>query len=350
MSIGAFAELAELTASALRFYDDAGVLRPARVDAVTGYRLYGEEQLERATLVRRLREIGMPLPTVRRLRTADAEEAARLIDEQVAHVAAEADRIRQVAAVLHASLGGSGRLVITTLPGPALAAAIDEVLTTTVADPERPVLGGVHLEMHPDAIALTATDRYRLVTRTLVPRRPPAASWAGTLDGDDLRTAVSWLRRSPMVRLDADERTLDLSADDGRVLHARLLTDVFPDHRLVVRSLPPVTHRVTVSKREIVRALEQRAADKVGLRVSGGRPALLLPDGVLALDGTATGPDLSLWFATTTWYPALSLALGSDVMLDLRGPDRPATLRSADDGDLATIVMPCRGPDHTPRS
>jgi DNA polymerase-3 subunit beta len=30
------------------------------------------------------------------------------------------------------------------------------------------------------------------------------------------------------------------------------------------------------------------------------------------------------------------------VMLDLRGADQPATVRSADEGDLTTLVMPCR--------
>ncbi|WP_168706496.1 MerR family DNA-binding transcriptional regulator, partial [Gordonia paraffinivorans] len=36
MSIGAFAKVAGLTASALRFYDDAGLLRPEQVDPLTG--------------------------------------------------------------------------------------------------------------------------------------------------------------------------------------------------------------------------------------------------------------------------------------------------------------------------
>ncbi|WP_435848027.1 MerR family DNA-binding transcriptional regulator [Streptomyces decoyicus] len=38
LTIGAFARRVGLAPSALRFYDDCGVLRPARVDAVTGYR------------------------------------------------------------------------------------------------------------------------------------------------------------------------------------------------------------------------------------------------------------------------------------------------------------------------
>lgn len=341
MSIGAFAKAVGLTASALRFYDDAGLLRPEQVDPLTGYRFYDQPQLVRAAQLRRLREIGMPLSTIGRFFTASTADAAQLIDDQVAKVAAEARGVQRAAATLKASLGEGARFTLCVLSGPVLAAAVDQVLATTTDDPEVPVLAGVRLEADPDAISLTATDRYRLATRTLVPSQPSAASWAGTLAGDDLRAATSRLRRSPTVTLEAGERTLDLRTADGTVAHCRLLTEDFPDYRLLTGLLPTVTHRVTVEKQQILKTLEQ-APEKVGLRVAGGRPGLLLPDVVMALNGIATGPDLTLWFELTTLYPALSHALGNDLMLDLRGPDQPATVRSADEGDLTTLVMPCR--------
>ncbi len=341
MSIGAFAKLAGLTASALRFYDDACLLRPDWVDPVSGYRFYRESQLVLALQLRQLREIGMSLPTIGEFFTATGEDAALLIDEQVARVAAESAGIQQTAASLKASLGEGARLTLCALPGPVLAAAVDQVLSTTTQDPEVPALGGVRLEAAPDAISLTATDRYRLATRTLVPSRPYAASWAGTLAGEDLQAAASRLRRSPTVTLEAGELTLDLRMADDAVAHCRVLSEVFPDYRLMMASLPAVTHRVTVETRQILKALE-RAPATVELRVAAGKPSLLLPDAVVDLCGTATGPDLTLWFELTTLYPALSHALGTDLMLDLRGPDQPATVRSADNGDLTTLVMPCR--------
>lgn len=341
MSIGAFAKVAGLTASALRFYDDAGLLRPEQVDPLTRYRLYSQSQLVRASQLRQLREIGMPLPTIGHFFAASAAEAARLIDDQVAKVAAEACGIQQTAATLKASLGQGACITLCVLPGPVLAAAVDQVLATTTHDPEIPVLAGVRLEADPDAISLTATDRYRLATRTLVPSQPSAASWAGTLAGDDLRAATSRLRRSPTVTMEAGEGTLDLRTADGTVAHCRLLTEVFPDYRLLIGSLPAVTHRVTIETQQILKAFEQ-APEKIGLRVADGQPSLLLPDAVVALNGTATGSNLTLWFELTTLYPALSHALGNDLMLDLRGPDQPATVRSADEGDLTTLVMPCR--------
>lgn len=344
MSIGAFAKLAGLTTSALRFYDDAGLLRPEFVDPSTSYRLYNEEQVARATQLRQLREIGMSLTTIGRFFTSSGEEAARLIDDQVAKATADASGAKQAAGILKASLDEEARLVLCELPGPVFAAAVDQVLASTVHDSELPVLGGVRLEVAPDALSLTATDRYRLATRTLVPGRPSAGSWAGTLAGEDLRAASSRLRRSSNVTLEAGGRTVGVRLKDGTAAHCRLLAEVFPDFRLMLGSLPAVTQRVTVDKQQILKALEQQSPEKVGLRVAGGRTSLLLPDNVLDLDGSVSGPDLTLWFELTTVYPAISHALGGDLMLDLRGQDQPATVRSADDGDLTILVMPCRRP------
>lgn len=343
MSIGAFARLAGLTASALRFYSDAGLIHPERIDPQTGYRRYSESQLVRASQLRQLREIGMPLPTIKRFFAADTREAAQLIDDQVAKVAAEATGIHRAAATLKASLGEETRFSICALPGPVLAAAVDQVVATTVHDPEIPILSGVRLEAHPDAISLTATDRYRLATRTLVPNQP-SACWAGTIAADDLQGAASRSRRTPIVRLEGSERSLVLRMADSTVMHCRLLTESFPDHRLLISSLPPVAHRVTVDKHEVLKALEQHAPEKVGLRLAAGRASLLLSEAAVELNGTATGPDVTVWFELTTLYPAVSHALGHDLMIDLRGPDQPATVRSADDGDFTALVMPCLDP------
>ncbi|WJJ11434.1 MerR family DNA-binding transcriptional regulator [Prescottella equi] len=40
VTIGVFARACGLTPSALRFYDDSGLLSPAHIDPVTGYRYY----------------------------------------------------------------------------------------------------------------------------------------------------------------------------------------------------------------------------------------------------------------------------------------------------------------------
>lgn len=65
MSIGDAARASGLSAKALRLYDETGLLPPAEVDPVTGYRWYAAGQLDRARLVARLRLAGMPLARIR---------------------------------------------------------------------------------------------------------------------------------------------------------------------------------------------------------------------------------------------------------------------------------------------
>jgi DNA-binding transcriptional MerR regulator len=74
--IGRFSQLTRLSLKALRLYDDNGLLRPALVDADTGYRYYRPEQRRRASLIRLLRSLEMPLEQIRDLLDADAGEEA----------------------------------------------------------------------------------------------------------------------------------------------------------------------------------------------------------------------------------------------------------------------------------
>jgi len=63
--IGEFAYLGGVSAKTLRFYDEIGLLRPASVDARTGYRQYRSEQLEELASIVSLKSLGLPLADVR---------------------------------------------------------------------------------------------------------------------------------------------------------------------------------------------------------------------------------------------------------------------------------------------
>ncbi|WP_196942631.1 MerR family transcriptional regulator [Streptomyces sp. MC1] len=348
MPIGVFARRTGLTSSALRFYADSGLLPPARTDPVTGYRHYGADQVARAVELRRLREIAMPLSAVEAVLDAGPDEASRLIDEHVGKVVEDAETVRRKAALIKSSLADVPSVPIAALKGPVLADAIEQVLTATARDPGMPVLGGLRVEAAQDAVTLTATDRYRLATRTLVPVEPAASAWAATVSGDELRAAVGGIRRSVLVRVEATPHGIRLRTADGNDQYCRLLSAKFPDHRLMLASLSEVTTRVTVRKDLLLRALEQHAGGRLSLCVTRhGLKALAADDEQpgFSLPAAVTGQTpLQISFELTTFYPAVSTAIGSDVMLDLRGTDRPVTVRSADRGDLTTLAMPA-GPD-----
>lgn len=65
LTIGAFARLTGLSAKALRTYDASGMLPPASVDEATGYRRYDRSQVETGRLIRRLRDLDVPLADIR---------------------------------------------------------------------------------------------------------------------------------------------------------------------------------------------------------------------------------------------------------------------------------------------
>src|SRR3954470_15868148 len=65
--IGQMARESGLTVSALRFYDGAGVLVPARVDPRSNYRWYSDDQVLAARLIARLRRVGLPLADICRV-------------------------------------------------------------------------------------------------------------------------------------------------------------------------------------------------------------------------------------------------------------------------------------------
>lgn len=100
LTIGAFAKASRLSPKALRLYDELGLLAPARVDPVSGYRLYAPEQLEQARLVAWLRRLGMPLARIQLVSTLEPAAAAREIRAFWARVEADTAARRNLASFL----------------------------------------------------------------------------------------------------------------------------------------------------------------------------------------------------------------------------------------------------------
>ncbi|MFB8379643.1 MerR family transcriptional regulator [Streptomyces rubiginosohelvolus] len=109
VTIGEFARLSRLSAKALRRYDELGLLRPALVDPVNGYRYYDPAQVEGARLVAWLRRIGMPLNRIGRVVALDAGAAAVEIRAYWARVEAETAARRDLAMYLVDHLSAEGR-------------------------------------------------------------------------------------------------------------------------------------------------------------------------------------------------------------------------------------------------
>jgi DNA-binding transcriptional MerR regulator/effector-binding domain-containing protein len=90
VSVGQFATMTHLSVKTLRHYHEVGLLEPARVDEWTSYRYYSLDQLPAAQLIRRLRDLKMPIPEVRSvLLASDPNERSALISAHMERLEAE---------------------------------------------------------------------------------------------------------------------------------------------------------------------------------------------------------------------------------------------------------------------
>lgn len=71
MRIGDFSRLSRITVKTLRYYDEVGLLHPARVDDTTGYRYYAYDQLPRLNRILALKDLGFSLEEIGRLLADD---------------------------------------------------------------------------------------------------------------------------------------------------------------------------------------------------------------------------------------------------------------------------------------
>ena len=79
-AIGDFSRATHLTVKTLRHYHETGLLQPALVDPRTGYRRYTTEQIPVAQIIRRFRDLDMPLNAIRTLlATSDVRRRNELI-------------------------------------------------------------------------------------------------------------------------------------------------------------------------------------------------------------------------------------------------------------------------------
>lgn len=107
LSIGAFAQIGQVTHRMLRHWDTAGLLVPAHVDEFSGYRSYDPSQLERLHRIVALRQLGFGLNDITSIldQGVEAGRIAALLRIRRAEVEQEhriaADRLVDVQRRLH---------------------------------------------------------------------------------------------------------------------------------------------------------------------------------------------------------------------------------------------------------
>ncbi len=161
LSIGAFAQIGQVTHRMLRHWDTAGLLVPAQVDEFTGYRSYDPSQLARLHRIVALRQLGFGIDDIASILEAglDTERLAGMLRARHAEVEREhriatarlADVRRRLHLIERENQMSRIECVEKPLPGMRLAAR-----TAVVA--EQPEIAGV-VGPSFDAVAEIIGDR-----------------------------------------------------------------------------------------------------------------------------------------------------------------------------------------------
>jgi DNA-binding transcriptional MerR regulator len=109
LSIGEFSRLTHVSVKALRHYHDLDLLCPARIDPGSGYRFYATAQAPTAQLIRRFRDLGMPLEQVKVVLTVnDPAVRDEVITEHLRSMERQLEQTKTAVASLRRLLEGGG--------------------------------------------------------------------------------------------------------------------------------------------------------------------------------------------------------------------------------------------------
>lgn len=101
LAIGDFSRATHISVKMLRHYHEIGLLEPADVDATTGYRRYGPDQIVAAQVIRRFRDLDMPLDDIAAVLDApDLETRNRVIAAHLARLEKNLSRTQDAVASL----------------------------------------------------------------------------------------------------------------------------------------------------------------------------------------------------------------------------------------------------------
>jgi DNA-binding transcriptional MerR regulator len=218
-SIGDFASHGRVSVRMLRHYDAIGLLRPAHVDQVTGYRSYEAGQLPRLNRIVALKELGFTLQQVRsilddKVSVEELRGMWRLRQAELqARIATDTARLAQVEARLRIiereGAMPADDVQVKRVPGVRVA----ELTATAVSfEPESisPVIGPLYDELYG-----------RLHRAGLAPAGPAIARYEDSPDGD------------------------------GVLVHATVPVDADPggDHDFAIVDLPGVEQAATIVHR-----------------------------------------------------------------------------------------------------
>ena len=216
LTIGDFSRATHLSVKTLRHYHRVGLLAPADVDADTGYRWYTTDQIPTAQVIRRFRDLDMPLDQIHAvLEASDLRTRNELISAHLASLEQNLARTQSAVASLRDLLAGPSAAapVSHRRVGSTMAAAV----TAVVAMGDLPpwylgALGELHATL--DARGMRASG-------------PAGGIFAGELFTDERGEATVFVPTATEVpRLGRVESVVVPAAELAVTVHPGSLADV----------------------------------------------------------------------------------------------------------------------------
>jgi DNA-binding transcriptional MerR regulator len=138
LSIGEFSCATHMTIKTLRHYHQVGLLEPVEIDPRTGYRRYAIDQIPTAQVIRRFRDLEMPLEEIQAVLSApDLHSRNQRITAHLSHLERELGRTQSAVASLRELLAGPSSedapsaIELRTVP------AVEAAAVTEVVDVEQ---------------------------------------------------------------------------------------------------------------------------------------------------------------------------------------------------------------------
>ncbi len=341
--IGAVSRASGLSVSALRFYDREGVLTPAVVDAVTGYRRYRPDQVHQARLLAGMRRVGMPPAEMSVVleQADDPDVTGDLLDAHLARLEDGLADARRELAHVRRLLQGDAPAWQVRLDAEDLLRCLAAVRHAVGTDPGYPALGGVLLEIEDDVLRMVATDRYRLAVSEATLRDGAVGTGAALVPAsllDELAGAAP-----------VDEITLERAggqvvlAGEGFRVCGDVLDHDFPDYRRLLDARPGVSHLVETDR------LRRDATTAANLHhvpdLDDPEVVRLVPaDATLLAHDSAGGTEDTMALNREFLLQALDGLDAGQLALELDGPIQPLALRSVDTPGTFCLLMPVRAP------
>jgi len=210
LAIGDFSRASHLSIKMLRYYHEVGLLEPAEVDAESGYRRYATEQIATAQIIRRFRELDMPLEEIQAvLEAPDVATRNQLIAAHLVRLESSLARVQGAVAALRSLL---------ERPNTSAAIAHQRVPATTAAAISQVIgIGDAVVWLQGALGELNATLAAQHIARV----GAPGGMYSTELFTDENGLATVFVACSPVPRPMGRVKTLEIPAVDlATIVHS----------------------------------------------------------------------------------------------------------------------------------